>query len=114
MCKRYKHITSFKFGRDKCKLCVYLNRYRFSHTKNQFQGHVYQYKICISVINSRGDMKKKINIITLLDLSWYFFQFVFFCNLDLRAFYTLSLVMMYWGRPLKTVGICEAVSLIEP
>ena len=40
MCKSYNHITSFRFGRDEWKLCVYLIRYRFSHTKNQFREHL--------------------------------------------------------------------------
>ena len=32
MCKSNKHIAPFRFGRDKSRLCVYLNRYKCYHT----------------------------------------------------------------------------------
>ena len=45
MCKVYKHFSFFKFRNGRCRLCIYLNRYRFGHTSNQFREHVYKYNI---------------------------------------------------------------------
>ena len=39
VCKSYKQITCFEFGRDKCRLCLYLGRYRFDHNKNKIKEH---------------------------------------------------------------------------
>ena len=33
-CKVYKHIFYFRFRKCRCRLCIYLNRYRFGHTRN--------------------------------------------------------------------------------
>ena len=45
MCKVYKHISFFRFRNGRCRLCIYLNRYRFDQTRNQFREHVYKYNI---------------------------------------------------------------------
>ena len=36
MCNVYKHVF---------RLCIYLHRYRYGHTRNQFREHVYKYSI---------------------------------------------------------------------
>ena len=41
MCNVYKHISRL----SKCRLCIYLHRYRDGHTRNQFREHVYKYNI---------------------------------------------------------------------
>ena len=51
MCNVYKHISFFRFRNAKCKLCIYLHRYRFGHTRNQFREHIYKYNICDAVID---------------------------------------------------------------
>ena len=40
MCKLNKHISCFRFKTNKCRLCVYLHRYRFSRTWGRFKEHV--------------------------------------------------------------------------
>ena len=45
MCKVYKHFSFFRFRNGRCRLCIYHNRYRFTHTRNQFREHVYKYNI---------------------------------------------------------------------
>ena len=42
MCKVYKHNSFFTYRNGRCRLCIYLNRYRFTHTRNQFKEHVYK------------------------------------------------------------------------
>ena len=49
MCEVYEHISFFRFRNGRCRLCIYLNRYRFGHTRNQFREHVYNYNICEAV-----------------------------------------------------------------
>ena len=46
MCKDPKHIFFFRFRNGRCRLCIYLNRNRFGHTRNQFREHVYKHNIC--------------------------------------------------------------------
>ena len=48
MCNVYKHISLYRFRNRKCRLCIYLHRYRYVHTRKQFRGHVYKYNIQIS------------------------------------------------------------------
>ena len=45
MCNVYKHISLYRFRNRKCRLCIYLHRYRYGHTRNQFREHVYKYNI---------------------------------------------------------------------
>ena len=45
MCNVYKHISLYRFRNRKCRLCIYLHRYRYGHTSNQFREHVYKYNI---------------------------------------------------------------------
>ena len=44
----YKHISLYRFRNRKWRLCIYLHRYGYGHTKNQFREHVYKYNIQIS------------------------------------------------------------------
>ena len=44
MCKVYKHISFFRFRNRRCRLCIYLNRYRFTHTK-EIREYVHKYNI---------------------------------------------------------------------
>ena len=46
MCEAYKHISFLRRRKGRCRLCIYLNRYRFTYTGNQFGEHVYKYNIC--------------------------------------------------------------------
>ena len=46
MCKVYKYISFFRFRNGRCRLCIYLNRYRFTHTRNQFREHFSKNNIC--------------------------------------------------------------------
>ena len=48
MCKVYKHIYFFRFRNGKCGLCIYLNRYKFGHYRNQFREHDYSYNIFVA------------------------------------------------------------------
>ena len=45
MCNVYKQISLYRFRNRKCRLCIYLHRYRYGHTRNQFREHVYKYNI---------------------------------------------------------------------
>ena len=51
MCGVNKHISYYRFRNAKCKLCIYLHRHRFGHTRNQFREHIYKYNICDAVID---------------------------------------------------------------
>ena len=44
-CKIHKQISYFRFKTQKCRLCTYLQRYRFCHTKDKFRGHAIKYYI---------------------------------------------------------------------
>ena len=44
MCKVNKHIT-FRFKNFSCRLCVYVGRYRFHHTKERLLEHAINYNI---------------------------------------------------------------------
>ena len=46
MCKVYKHISFFRYRNAKDRLCIYLHRYRYGHTRNQFKEHVHKNNIC--------------------------------------------------------------------
>ena len=35
-----KYISYFDFKTEKSRICVYLHRYRFSDTRNQFKRHI--------------------------------------------------------------------------
>ena len=41
----YKHISLYRIRNWKCRLCIYLHRYRYGHTRNQFREHVYKCNI---------------------------------------------------------------------
>ena len=41
----YKHISLYRFRNRKCTLCIYLHRYRYGHTINQFKENIYKYNI---------------------------------------------------------------------
>ena len=45
MCNVYKHISLYRFRNRKRRLGIYLHRYRYGHTRNQFREHVYKYNI---------------------------------------------------------------------
>ena len=45
MCKVNKHISQYRFKRFYCRLCIYLHRYRFHHTKERFLEHAKKYNI---------------------------------------------------------------------
>ena len=45
MCKVYKHISFCRFRNGRCKLCIYLNRYRFTHTKDRFKEYAEKFNI---------------------------------------------------------------------
>ena len=45
MCNVYKHISLYRFRNRKCRLCFYLHRYRYGHTRYQFREHVHKYSI---------------------------------------------------------------------
>ena len=39
MCKINQPVGDFRFKKAKCRLCVYLQRYRYRHTKDQFKEY---------------------------------------------------------------------------
>ena len=39
-CKINKHISDYRFKPYTCRICLYLNRYRFGHTKERLREHV--------------------------------------------------------------------------
>ena len=45
MCNVYKKISFYRFRNRRCRLCIYLHRYRYGHTRNQFREHIYKYNI---------------------------------------------------------------------
>ena len=38
MCKTYKHMSFLMFRNGRCRLCICLNRYRYTHNRNQFRN----------------------------------------------------------------------------
>ena len=47
MCKVKKHISYFRFKTNKCRLCVYLQRYLFGRTKDRFKEYIRKYNILL-------------------------------------------------------------------
>ena len=45
MCKVNKQISQYRFKQFYCRLCIYLHRYRFHHTKERFLAHAKKYNI---------------------------------------------------------------------
>ena len=45
MCNVYKNTSLYRFRNRKCRTCIYLHRYRYGYTRNQFREHVYKYNI---------------------------------------------------------------------
>ena len=45
MCQVNKHISQYRFKHFYCRLCIYLRRYRFHHTKEGFLEHAKKYNI---------------------------------------------------------------------
>ena len=52
MCNVYKHISLYRFRNRNCTLCVYLHRYTYGHTRNQFREHVYKFNIQEAISSS--------------------------------------------------------------
>ena len=44
-CKVNKRISHFRFKHYTCRICLYLNRYRFDYTKERFREHVKKFNI---------------------------------------------------------------------
>ena len=38
-CNVNKHISHYRFKHYTCRICLYLNRYRFGHTKERYKEH---------------------------------------------------------------------------
>ena len=71
MCKVNKHISQYRFKPFYCRLCIYLHRYRFHHTKERFLEHAKKYNIheVVSPISKAGsqiEVKLYLIIISLL------------------------------------------------
>ena len=45
MCGVNKHISHYRFRNANCRLCIYLHRYRHTHTKDRFQENVKRFNI---------------------------------------------------------------------
>ena len=45
MCNVNQHISVFRFKSFKCRLCVYLQRYRYKQTRDRFREYVEKFKI---------------------------------------------------------------------
>ena len=45
MCKVHKTIAQYRFKNFYCRLCTYLHRYRFGHTKERFLEHAKRYNL---------------------------------------------------------------------
>ena len=39
MCNVDQHINRFRFKKFRCRLCVYIHRYRYTHTKDRFKKY---------------------------------------------------------------------------
>ena len=39
MCNVYKRTSFFRFRNGRCRLCIYLHRYRYKHTKDRFKEY---------------------------------------------------------------------------
>ena len=50
LCKLIEHVSEFRCEDNKCRLYVYLKRYRFKHTMNLFKEYDYKYDIQIKII----------------------------------------------------------------
>ena len=45
MCNVHKHFSLFRFRNGRCRLCIYLNRYRYTHTKDRFKEYAEKFII---------------------------------------------------------------------
>ena len=45
MCNVIQHISGFRFKNFKCRLCVYLRRYRYTHAKDRFKEYAKRFNI---------------------------------------------------------------------
>ena len=54
MCKVEKRISYFRFKTNNCRLCVYLQRYRFGGTRDRFNEYVKIHNIGEAVVEGRA------------------------------------------------------------
>ena len=45
MCNVNQHISGFRFQNFKCRLCIYIHRYRYTHTKDRFKEYAEKFNI---------------------------------------------------------------------
>ena len=45
MCNVYQHISGFRFKNFKCRLCIYLHRYRNKQTRDRFRENIEKFNI---------------------------------------------------------------------
>ena len=45
VCKVSKHISFFRFTNGRCRLCIYLQRYRYKHAKDRFKEYAEKFDI---------------------------------------------------------------------
>ena len=64
MCNVYKHISVYRFRNRNFRLCIYLHRYRFGHTINQFREHVYKYNIQEDIENTNHCVSTDLSVLT--------------------------------------------------
>ena len=62
MCEVSKHISFFRFRNGRCRLCIYLNRFRFTHTRNQFREHFYKNSNDESVWRATDGVRSRITV----------------------------------------------------
>ena len=45
MCKVNPHISGFRFKNLKCRLCIYLHKNRYGHTRDRVKEYVERFNI---------------------------------------------------------------------
>ena len=45
MCRVNKHISYYRFRNAKCRLCIYLHRYKHTYAKDRFKEYVKRFNI---------------------------------------------------------------------
>ena len=45
ICNENQHISRFRFKNYKCRLCIYLHRYRYTPTKDRFEEYAERFNV---------------------------------------------------------------------
>ena len=63
MCNENQHISGFRFKNLMCRLCIYLHRNRYTHTKDRFEEYAERIYIKLWKNEKSGECANELIII---------------------------------------------------